>query len=150
MNDGADSNGKTELASGKLTRSLGFLTRVVHIQINDLIRANGGLAASPVTLTMLSLVHEHPGVRQAQAARLLLIHESNMAILVKNLVSQGLLERRESTGKRSGLWVTAKGADFVAQAAPVDSWIRDFAGSLADDEYQQLIALLGRLYRDWV
>ena len=150
MNDAANSSDPPKLATGKLTRSLGFLTRVVHIQINDLIRAKGELTASPATLTMLSLVHENPGIRQAHAARFLLIHDSNMAILVKDLVSQGLVERRGSTGKRSGLWVTKMGADVLAQAAPVETLVRDFAASLSNEEYRQLIALLGRLYRDWV
>ena len=146
----ADPHGKVTVAIGKLTRSLGFLTRVVHIQINDRLRAQGGLAASPATLAMLTLVHENPGIRQAHAARFLLIHDSNMAMLVKNLVAQGLIERRGSTGKRSGLWITEKGAELVAGTSPVEGLVRAYAGSLSDQEYRQLIALLERLYRDWV
>lgn len=139
--------GKAEYWVDALTRSLGFLTRVIHIQIGDRIRANRSLVASPATLAFLHLVDANPGIRQVHAARILLIHESNMAMLVKNLVAEGLIERREGTGKRSGLWIAAKGADMVAQSAAADVISREHAECLSDEEYQQLVALLDRVYR---
>lgn len=138
-------NAETGLVIDRLAGSLGFLTRVVHIQINERIRASGALGVSPATLAMLSLVSDNPGIRQAQASRVLLIHDSNMAILVKRLIQEGSIERR-GEGKRSGLWIAAKGAELLAQAPSADEVNRSHAATLSDKEYQQLVALLRRVY----
>ena len=110
--------GGKEYALKPLTDSLGFLTRVVQIQINDRIRASGALGMSPATLCALRLVEANPGIRQVDAARILLIHESNMATLIKDLIAQGLIKRRgKNGGKRGGLSITAHGRRQVEQAA---------------------------------
>ncbi|HKR17613.1 MAG TPA: MarR family winged helix-turn-helix transcriptional regulator [Rhizorhapis sp.] len=139
--------GKTEYEIDTLTRSLGFLTRVVHIQINDSVRAQSELPASLATLSMLSLVHANPGIRQVHAARILLIQQPNMAILVKNMVTRGLIKRRKDTGKRNGLWITAEGEEMMERAQRVDAANRNYADCLSEEEYAQLIMLLNRIYR---
>ena len=130
-----------------LTNSLGFLTRAAYLQIGDLIRDHGSFAVSPPTLSMLALVEANPGIRQMQAARLLLIRESNMVMLVRELVGNGLVERRGVGGKRSGLWITKEGTAILTQTAQAAGISREYADCLSDAEYQQLIALLARTYR---
>ena len=136
-----------EFVLDDLTGSLGFLTRAAYLQIGDLIRAQGVLAVSPPTLSTLALVRANPGIRQMQAARILLIRESNMAILVRELVSKGLVERRRVGGKRSGLWTTEEGAAILVQTAEAVALNRQYADCLSDAEYRQLVALLARAYR---
>ena len=139
--------GKKEYSTGTLATSLGFLTRVVYVQIGDRLRAHGGLTVGPATLSFLHIVDVNPGIRQAHAARILMIQESNMATLVKNSVAQGMIERGRGTGKRSGLWITAEGAKLVAQVTSANAINREYAEPLSEDEYQQLIALLNRVYQ---
>lgn len=139
--------GGSEYALGPLRSSLGFLTRVIQVQINERLRAKGGMEISPATLSLLQLLQANTGIRQVDAARLLLIQESNMANLVKTLISRGLIERRRETGGRGGLWITEEGERLVAQwswAATID---RSCASVLSDAEYQQLMHLLNRIYQ---
>ena len=139
--------GEEEVVLDDLTGSLGFLTRAAYLQIGDLIRAQCTLAVSPPTLSTLALIRANPGIRQVQAARILLVRESNMAILVRELVGKGLVERRNAGGKRSGLWITEEGRKIVAQTGEATAISREYADVLSDAEYQQLVSLLARAYR---
>ncbi|WP_313805575.1 MarR family winged helix-turn-helix transcriptional regulator [Sphingobium sp.] len=139
--------GDVEYALEPLTKSLGFLTRVVQVQINERVRAAGGLHVSPAVFSTLRLIQANPGIRQVHAARILLIQESNMANLVKDLIAQGLIERREEEGKRIGLWITDKGEEEVEHGNQSDELDRSYANALSDKEYQRLLQLLDRAYR---
>lgn len=137
----------TEYALSPLTDSIGFLTRVVQIQINDRIRASGMLGVSPAVFSVLRLLETNAGIRQVDAARILLIQESNMANLVKELIAQNLVERRGKNGsKRGGLWITSAGRRQLEQRGAAEATDRSYAASLSNKEYRQLIALLRRLY----
>ncbi|HKY81455.1 MAG TPA: MarR family winged helix-turn-helix transcriptional regulator [Sphingobium sp.] len=139
--------GEVEYALAPVTKSLGFLTRVVQVQINERLRGAGGLSVSPAVFSALRLVHGNPGIRQGHAARILQIQESNMANMIKDLVAQGWIERREEPGKRIGLWITGKGEEEVEQGAWADDLDRAYAAALSDKEYKQLLYLLDRVYR---
>lgn len=130
-----------------LSESLGFLTRVVNIQINDYVRTKSDTLASPATLAFLTLVAANPGIRQIQAGRLLLVHQPNIAALVKKLTVEGLLSAPSKRTKRSGLWITDEGANLLAKSAPLVDLTRDCAESLSEEEYRQLVGLLNRVYR---
>lgn len=144
MNKRSAAGGK-KYALAPLTDSLGFLTRAVQVQINDRVRASSGLDVSPARLSALRFIEANPGIRQVEVARFLLIQESNMANLVKDLLAQGLVKRRGN--KRAGLWVTGEGRRQVEQAAAVLSIDRSCAAVLSDREYKQLVRLLNRVYQ---
>lgn len=139
--------GETEYALGAIADSLGFLTRVIHVQINDRLRATGLLNISPATLSLLRLLQANPGIRQSHAARILMIQESNMANAIKDLIGRGLIERRGEGRARSGLWITEQGEHEVAKCSAVDALDRSYAAVLSDAEHRQLLRLLNRVYR---
>ena len=139
--------GDTEYALASLTSSLGFLTRVIQVQINERIRTAGALQVTPAILSTLRLVQANPGIRQVHAARVLVIQESNMANLIKDLIAQGFVERREDESKRIGLCITAKGEEELERCASADDLERVYAKVLSDKEYRQLLKLLDRVYR---
>lgn len=139
--------GEVEYDLTPLTKSLGFLTRVVQVQINERIRAGGGLHVSPAVFSVLRLLQANPGIRQVHAARILLIQESNMANLIKDLIAQALVERREEEGKRFGLWITADGEAELERCAWADDLDRVYADALSDREYHALRQLLDRVYQ---
>lgn len=138
----------TEYALGSLTGSLGFLTRVVQVQLNDQVRAIGGLSISNAAFATLRLVEANPGIRQVDVARLLMIQESNMANLIKDLTSNALMEKRgEAGGKRGGLQITDSGRLKLKQTAPANTLERACAAALSDKEYRELLALLTKIYQ---
>ena len=130
-----------------LCGSLGFLTRVVNIQINDYVRTKSDTLASPATLAFLTLVAANPGIRQKQAGRILLVHQPNIAALVKKLTEAGLLSSPSKRTKRSGMWITNEGVDLLAKSVPSVDLTRECAESLSEKEYRQLVGLLSRVYR---
>lgn len=140
--------GDVEYDLTALTTSLGFLTRVVQVQINERIRTAGALQVTPAIFSTLRLLQANPGIRQVHAARILVIQESNMANLVKELITQGFIERREDEGKRIGLWITAKGEEELVRSASADNLERVYANAFTDREYRQLLKLLDRIYRN--
>src|SRR3546814_19225308 len=91
--------GDVEYELTSLTTSLGFLTRVVQVQINERIRIAGALQVTPAIFSTLRLLEANPGIRQVHAARILVIQESNMANLVKDLIAQGLRSEERRVGK---------------------------------------------------
>ena len=138
----------TEYALGSLTGSLGFLTRMIHVQLNDQVRVIGGLGISNAAFATLRLIAANPGIRQVDAARLLLIQESNMANLIKDLTSEALIEKRGEAGsKRGGLQITDAGRLKLEQTAPAKTLERSCAAALSDKEYRELLALLAKLYQ---
>ncbi|HKX79003.1 MAG TPA: helix-turn-helix domain-containing protein [Novosphingobium sp.] len=142
------SDGINSLKLEPLTEMLGFLTRVVQIQINDIVRGTEALTISPAVLAVLQLVGANPGIRQVQVARVLLIQESNLASLVKRLIADKLIERRGTPGgKRGGLWLTGGGTRLVDGAASLEHVLEDYLEVLSDDERRRLIDMLNRLYR---
>lgn len=141
-------DGGMDLTLDSLTDSLGFLTRVIHIQIVDRVRASHTLTVSPAVLALLRLVQSNPGIRQVQVAKILLIQESNLANLVKQLIAQELVERRSEAGaRRGGLWLTDSGHRIIEDTAAAQGIDRAYATVLSDKEYQQVVRLLNRLYR---
>lgn len=136
-----------EYSLGALTKSLGFLTRVVQVQINERIRTSGGLPISLAAFSLLRLIQSNPGIRQVHAARILMIQESNMASLTKDMLIRGLVERREGSGKRNGLWITADGESELEANTWTDTLDRTYAATLTDKEYRTLLQLLDRVYR---
>ena len=140
--------GEREYALDSLSNSLGFLVRVVQLQIVERVRASGTLGISPGALAALRLIEANPGVRQMHVARLLLIQESNLANLIKKFMAQGLVERRsKSGGKRGGLWITDGCRRLIDEATFAETLDRAYASVLSDAEYAQLVSLLNRLYR---
>lgn len=131
---------------GPLTASLGFLTRVIQVQINEIVRNAGVFSLSPAKMALLKLVAVNPGIRQVDTARLMVVQESNMANLVKDLIDRGLLTRTREGG-RMGLRVTDAGEAEIDRMKLEDVVDRQYAQALSDDEYTLLRELLTRLYR---
>lgn len=136
-----------EFNLGNLTASTGFLTRVVNIQINDYTRLARDSSTTSATLAFLALVAANPGIRQNHAGRLLLVHQPNIAALVKKLTEQGLITTASNSSKRSGVWITEQGAALLERDAPSADPIGECSDILSDKEHHQLVDLLNRLYR---
>ena len=129
---------------------MGFLTRVVHIQIREFLRLNAELPISPGVYSALALLAANPGIRQVRVAQILAIQESNMATLVKQLSAAGLIERPQTTaGKRSsGLWLSDKGQTLLVKVkAAFNAVDRNYASALSTAEYADLTRLLSRLFQ---
>jgi len=139
--------GDGEYALTNLTNSLGFLTRVIQVQINERIRSAGVLQVTPATYSTLRVLQANPGIRQVHAARILVVQESNMANLIKDLIAQGLVERREDESKRTGLWITALGEEELERSSSADDLERVYAKALSDKEYRSLLRMLDRIYQ---
>ncbi|MBX2857693.1 MAG: MarR family winged helix-turn-helix transcriptional regulator [Cellvibrionaceae bacterium] len=123
------------------------MTRVVQVQINEHVKASGGLDISLATLSLLRLLQANPGIRQVDVARILMIQESNTASLVKSLVNKGLIEIYRDESTRRGLRVTKAGEREIEKWSVTSEMDRSFASVLSDKEYRQLLALLDRVYK---
>jgi DNA-binding MarR family transcriptional regulator len=132
-----------------LTGSLGFLTRVTHIQERDYLRSSGRAPLSPGVYSALVTIGSNPGIRTGLLASLLLIQDSNFTALVKHLVHDGLVERKRHphNHRAASLTLTKKGLDLVARVAPTMCELdRGFASALPEREYRQLLKILRRLF----
>jgi DNA-binding MarR family transcriptional regulator len=134
----------------RLTKSIGFLTRVVHLQMREFMRARGQLEISPAIYSLLVLLGANPGIQQVRAAVLMAVQESNMATLIKELLSARLIKRgaRRAAGNGGGLHLTERGHVLLRRVE--DSFIaidREYASVLSDQEYEVLTSLLRKLFQ---
>lgn len=85
---------KEVLELGKLSNSLGFLTRMAQIEIFDSFHSElAEYDLKPGEFSVFWLVGLHPGIRQGLVAGNLRIKQAHMTKLVRGLEKRGLLSR---------------------------------------------------------
>lgn len=128
-----------------LTTSVGFLLHASYLQLRELLRTKDEFELKPAMFELLRIASENPGIRQAHAAKILLIQESNMATMVKDLSKEGLVKRGS---KSPGLWLTDAGRQRLERAAKLARSIeRAYTVDLSEAEDQALRALLSKVYQ---
>jgi DNA-binding MarR family transcriptional regulator len=88
------------------------------------------------------------GLRMQELSRRLMVTGGNVTGLTRQLVDEGLVERRAVDGDRRVQIVrlTARGRRvFAGMAAEHESWVIDLFAGLKADELERLQTLLGRL-----
>lgn len=139
---------ENEYSLRSLTSSLGFLLHASYLQLRDLLRLSAEFGLKPSMFELMRITRENPGIRQAHASKILLIQESNMTILVKELQKLGFMERGGvGKKKRPGLWLTDLGEARFAEIAKVAEGIeREHTADLTDSEADKLRSLLSTIY----
>jgi DNA-binding MarR family transcriptional regulator len=98
---------------------------------------------------LMAQLERHPhGLRMGELSRRLMVTGGNVTGLTRELVEEGLVERRVAPGDRRSYSVrlTAKGKRaFDAMAAEHERWVEVMMSGLAPAERERLYALLGRL-----
>lgn len=137
-----------EYTLSSLTSSLGFLLHASYLQLRDLLRLSAEFGLKPSMFELMRITRENPGIRQAHASKILLIQESNMTVLVKELQKLGLIERGgPGEKKRPGLWLTDLGeARFMEIAKIAEGIERQHTGDLTNSEVNKLRSLLSTIY----
>ena len=132
-----------------LDRHLGFLLRLAQQQVFDEFHAAfGPERLTPARYSVLALLHANPGAQQGRLAGALRIKPPNLAVLLAELETQGLVERRVDAGNRRAnlLRLSAAGEALHARLAPaVLAMEARVAQRLDAQEYATLLALLGKL-----
>jgi DNA-binding MarR family transcriptional regulator len=90
------------------------------------------------------------GLRMQELSHRLMVTGGNVTGLTRQLVDEGLVERRAVDGDRRGqlIRLTAKGRrTFDAMAVEHERWVVELFAGLPEDERDRLHAALGRLKR---
>ena len=138
------------LRLGALGRMVGFMIRVVQVQIFRQYYEEFCFAATTTgELSLMLALSLNPGIRQGALGDAMRIKRSNMTKIVQSLHAEGYI-RRESKGedRRSvALYLTAKGLAAVErlQQEALDHDARATA-VLSATERKELLRLLGKLY----
>lgn len=104
----------------------------------------------PAQFTALTIIEQSPGLMQAELARALAIEPPQAVLMVNKLEERGLAMRiRSNPDKRSyGLFLSKAGELLLKQLKEV---VRqsdmDSTSALSAEEREQLLFLLGKLYR---
>ncbi len=106
------------------------------------------LGLRPVEYTVLSVIHQNPGVSGGSIARFLAMTASNMVAWIARLEDKGLVKRESSAtdGRRQSLRTTAAGTKLVKAATQrlVEADRRAFH-NLSSAEHAMLLELLGKV-----
>jgi DNA-binding MarR family transcriptional regulator len=104
------------------------------------------VGVTPPQYAALKLLEESPGISSAELARQASVSAQTMQAIVASLERRGLLVRHaQPSGRVLAAWLTDAGLAVLAiakrRALEVESRMTD---GLSDQEYRQLIELLGR------
>lgn len=134
-----------------LTDTFGFLVRACQIQaFRGFYEALGDTGLTPGSYATLALVEANPGVRQGFVASLLAFRESNMARLIKELASAGLVDRKPLAHDRraTGLELTEKGRQFMESIQDrIEELERSYTKGLTTTERETLMSLLKKVLK---
>lgn len=140
-----------EIDLGVLDRTLSFFIRSINLAVSrDLDQRLAGLDVARGTgkVTTLFLVERHPGIRPSVIAQSIVKDRSAMGRLLDDMEAHGLLRRETAAddGRAQELFLTEKGAALAAQVREIVLQSREFFADVPDEEYDQLITLLRRIY----
>jgi DNA-binding MarR family transcriptional regulator len=134
--------------SGLAAAHLGYTVRRAQIALfQDLIDSFAEFGIRPGEYSVLWVLYDHPGLRQAEVAETLGIRRGNFAGLVDALERRGLAVRRarKGDGRSHALFLTAKGRKLTRELRKIGAQreIR-VTERIGAKERARLISLLSR------
>jgi DNA-binding MarR family transcriptional regulator len=108
-----------EVRLGSLPRHIGYLLRRAQLQVfQDVIRALAEVDLRPAQFSVLVVIGENPGLRQAQLGEALAIQTTNLVGVLDELERRGLVARLPSLSDRRSraLHLTLEGARILRRA----------------------------------
>ena len=142
-----------ELELGALGQLLSFFIRSISGAVSkDIDDQLEGLEVAKGTgkIGALLLVNDHPGIRPSGLARMLLKDRAAMGRIIEQMVLQGLLTRQTSVqdNRAQELFITEHGRALAATVtAIVSRQSREFFHDLSDNEHEQVMRSLRKVYR---
>ncbi len=134
---------------GPLAEVAGFMLRLAQLQVFEAFFADfAGRDIRPGQIGILIAIGENPGIRQGALARALRIKRSNMAKIVRLLVSEGLIRRSVPSNDRRSveLSLTPAARTFVARALPdIHASDQRATANLTGSERAALMRLLRKM-----
>jgi DNA-binding MarR family transcriptional regulator len=134
---------------GPLTTAVGYLLRRAQMAVfGEFIRSLGEWDMRPGQYSVLAVIGQNPGLKQAQVSETLGIHRGNFVLLFDELERRGLaIRKRAEADRRShALYLTPKGRDLVSRMNELQNEhehrIKRILGSKNRD---QLVVLLGKI-----
>jgi DNA-binding MarR family transcriptional regulator len=124
------------------------MRRVTNLVQADLARVLKDLDLRIITMSVLVVIVDHPGLRQSQLADALSIERPNLVSILDELESRGLVLRtRVPTDRRAYALTPTRAGERLAERAleAADEHERKFFGDLDAKERAQLLSLLGRV-----
>jgi DNA-binding MarR family transcriptional regulator len=136
------------LQSCELEEAVGFWLRLAQQKDLRLFgQALEGEGVTQVTYSMLLLIAENPGCRQADLAAVLRIRQPNLVEPIEALIGRGLVSRRPDPADRRAqvLELTAQGQAVVKRLRQAHGrLINAYRAALGEENYDQLVNLLRR------
>ena len=133
----------------RLLPMAGFLLRLSQLRVYDAFHAElGHLNMTPARYSLLAVLHDNPGSRSGQIADALRVKPSNMAVLLTQLESDGLIQRLPDPSERRASLVrlTPAGESLFAAVDPVVNALEaKFIEALPHDSRSVLLTQLARL-----
>jgi DNA-binding MarR family transcriptional regulator len=141
-----------KLAESTLHQLLGYQLAQATITTNRVFNSQVGQAFElrPVEFTILTLVHDNPGVTAKQLARALALAPPKITVWMERLESRGLVARERSTsdGRSQHIRTTKAGATLARDAAKrVVEGESSVLASLSAAERAMLMELLHKVAR---
>ena len=144
--DGGHADHKAEL---RLWLRLLTCTTMIETEIRRRMRERFDITLPRFDL-MAQLERVPDGMTLGELSRRMMVSNGNVTGLVDRLVTEGLLQRRQSDTDRRAHYVSLTGDGrraFAAMAAEHEDWVADLFGDLSADEAGALMALLGAAKR---
>jgi DNA-binding MarR family transcriptional regulator len=126
------------------------LRRAYAVQTQRFVATFGPFSIRPVQFSILGLVYENPGLRQAELGRMLNIKRANVVTLLDELEERDILRRRtDATDRRSYvLELTPAGKRLTVMLLELHARLeQDMARSLGQREHAELLRLLKKFRR---
>ncbi|HMN73519.1 MAG TPA: MarR family transcriptional regulator [Rhodoblastus sp.] len=138
-----------ETSLGHLDNVLGYVLRRAQVAVfNDFRRTFAGYDLSPTQYAVLSILAEHPGMRQGDVSAALGVKRTNFVAVLDELERRGLARRKAVAADRRSraLYLTPEGEKLAAEVRRLqDEHEVRLAALLPNGERDRLIDLLRRL-----
>ena len=139
----------TAEALGHLDNVLGYVLRRAQVAVfNDFRRTFAGYDLRPTQYAVLSILAEHPGMRQGDVSAALGIKRTNFVAVLDELERRGLARRKAVPADRRSraLFLTPEGEKLAAEVRRLqDEHEVRLAALLPEGERNRLIDLLRQL-----
>lgn len=138
-----------EAPLGHLDNVLGYVLRRAQVAVfNDFRRTFAGYDLRPTQYAVLSILAEHPGMRQGDVSAALGIKRTNFVAVLDELERRGLARRKAVAADRRSraLFLTPEGEKLAAEVRRLqDEHEVRLAALLPEGERDRLIDLLRQL-----